>query len=122
MEWEIKIHYDLRYLELITRGTADNDSALRMSRIIADVMRKNALTKALIDHRAIEKFAGNEAELFNRAKVIRMTGLSREMKIAEVVRSEHQEPFKFLETVFMNYGFKFSVFSDRDAALKWIVC
>ncbi len=119
MEWEIMVHE--KYIEVVTRGVADGKTSLKMAQAITDTMRSNRSTRALIDHRDLEAVTGHIAEIYQRPRLFKIIGALLGIKIAEVVKPEHQEHFDFLETVCVNQGFQFSVFREKDLALKWLL-
>ncbi len=121
MEWEIKIYKDPNYIEIVTQGVADNNDTLQMAFAIAEAMRKNKLTRALIDHRNITKVTGEIVEVYNRPKLFRLIGVVLGIKIAEVINPEHAGHFKFLETICDSRGYKLSVFKDREPAMEWLL-
>jgi hypothetical protein len=121
MEWEITIHKDYKYVEIVTKGVADNHGSIEMAKSIAETMRHNRMTKALIDHRNITSVSGSAVEVYERPKLFKIIGMLLGIKIAEVINPDHLEHFKFLETVCINQGYKFSVFFDRTNALKWLL-
>ncbi|MBN1397898.1 MAG: hypothetical protein JXA06_07695 [Bacteroidetes bacterium] len=121
MEWEIKIHQDPNYVEIVTHGVADKDDTLQMAFAITKTMRENKITRALIDHRKITKVTGEIAEVYNRPKIFRLIGVVLGIKIAEVINPEHSGHFKFLETICDSRGFKFSVFNQWEPAMEWLL-
>ena len=121
MEWEIIVHRDQKYIEVITGGVADTDSSLNMAKTIAKTMKKNRVTRALIDHRNIEKVSGSTVDIYERPKLLRMIGLTLGIKIAEIINAEHEKHFKFLETVCVNRGYRFTIFYERTPALEWLL-
>jgi hypothetical protein len=121
MEWEITLRLDQNYIEVVTRGVADKDGSLTMAKTIAETMRKNQVTRALIDHRNIEKVSGSVADIYERPKIFRFIGMILGIKIAEIINPEHEKHFKFLETVCVNRGYKFSIFYERTPALEWLL-
>ena len=121
MEWEITIHKDYKYVEIVTKGVADNQGSIEMAKSIAETMRHNRMTKALIDHRNITSVSGSAVEVYERPKLFKIIGMLLGIKIAEVINPDHLEHFKFLETVCINRGYKFSVFFDRTNALEWLL-
>jgi len=121
MEWEIEIHHDPKFVEFVTKGIADNDGSLQMALAIAETMKHNRITKVLIDHRNIKSVSGGPAEVYNRPKILRLAGVILGIRIAEVINPDHLAHFKFLETICNNFGYKFSVFYDRESALKWLL-
>jgi hypothetical protein len=121
MEWTITQHTDDGYAEIVTQGIADKESSLAMAKACSDELRKSNITKILIDHSNISKVSGGIVDVYNRPKEMKKIGVSFDIKIAEIVRPEHKEFFKFLETVAVNRGFQFSIFLDREAALHWLL-
>jgi hypothetical protein len=121
MEWEVTLHFEHKYIEIVTKGVADKDGSLNMAKTIAETMRKNRLTRVLIDHRNIEKVSGSAIEIYERPKLFRIIGVILGIKIAEIVIPDHFKHFEFLETVCINRGFKFSIFFDRTTALEWLL-
>lgn len=120
MEWDITIDRERRYVEIVSRGTADPAGSEQMAEAISTVMRQNRITRAVVDHRLIERVTGTAAGIYNRPKFFRFIGVFLGIRIAEVVRPEHVDHFKFLETVCLNRGFSFSVFFDRESAMAWL--
>jgi hypothetical protein len=119
MEWEITVHEN--YVEVVTRGIADGKSSLKMAQEITHVMRNHRTTKALIDHHGLEAVTGHIVEIYERPRIFKIIGVLWGIKIAEVVKPEHEEHFKFLETVCINQGFRFSIFHEKDPALTWLL-
>jgi hypothetical protein len=119
MEWEITTHKN--YIEISTKGVADKDSSMAMAKIITHEMRKNLIKKALIDHRNLVSVTGNAFEIYERPKFLKIIGAIFQIQVAEIVKPEHREHFKFLETVCVNQGFKFQVFEEKCQALKWLL-
>jgi hypothetical protein len=121
MEWELIVHKEEKYIEIITQGVADYDGSINMAKCITDSMRDNKITKGLIDHRNITGISGKTIEIYNRPKALRLIGLLLGVKVAEVIKPEHIEHFRFLETVSRNQGFTMSLFQEKTEALKWLL-
>jgi hypothetical protein len=121
MEWEITLHLENKYIEIVTRGVADRNGSLNMAKTIASTLKKHGFTKALIDHRNIESVLGETMDIYDRPKLFRIIEVIMRIKIAEVIKPEHREHFKFLETVCINRGYSMSVFYDKPAALDWLL-
>lgn len=120
MEWTITIKEN-QYAEIITRGIADRSGSLDMAKAITMTMSEHKIKKALIDHSNIDTVSGTIVDVYERPKQFQELGVARGLKIAEVVKSEHKEFFRFLETVSVNDGFGFAMFSDRQSALEWLL-
>ena len=121
MEWKFVIHNEEKYLEVITSGIVDGDGTIDMAQAIAQTMRSNRLTKALIDHRNVVKVTSSTYATYNRPKILRLIGLTLGIRLAELVRPEDEFHFKFFETVCFNQGYKLSVFYEKDQALAWLL-
>lgn len=121
MEWEIIIHREHKYIEFVTKGVADQAGSLSMAKKAAEIMRKNRLTKVIIDHRKIESVSGNVKDIYERPKLFRLIGVILGIKIAEIINPDHLAHFRFLETVCVNRGYSFSIFYDRATALQWLL-
>lgn len=119
MEWNIIIHRD--HIEIVTSGSADKRSSLEMAKAVMRTMQRYRMTRAFIDHRNLEAVTGDLVDVYERPKIFRIIGVVLGIRIAEVVKPEHQEHFKFLETVCMNQGYRFSVFHEKDQALRWLL-
>ena len=121
MDWEITIHEDKEYIEIVTHGHADKDGSMNMARVISETMRKNKINKALIDHSNLTGVSGKVVDVYQRPTLFKIIGVILGIKIAEVVRPEHIVHFRFFETVCINRGYKFSIFHNKASALTWLL-
>ena len=121
MEYEIRIYNEEKYIEVVTKGVADNDSSLSMAKTIKEKMQQHRITRALIDHRNIESVSGKIIEIYDRPKLFRIIGVVLNIKIAEIIKPDHVKHFSFFETVCINQGFKISIFQEKLPALEWLL-
>jgi hypothetical protein len=121
MEWNIEVRKDQGYVEIRTRGVADKEASLGMASALSAVMRENRVTRALIDHRALDGVAGGVSDVYERPRLLRLIGAILRIRLAEVVRPEHLEHFAFFETVCRNQGFELRVFHNRDEGVMWLL-
>ena len=121
MNWDITIDERNKYVEIVTKGIADKDGSIEMAKTIAETMRHNRLTRALIDHRNITSVSGDEIDVYERPSLFRLIGTILGIKIAAIIKPEHKEHFGFLETVCLNRGYRYMVFFDKIDALKWLL-
>ena len=121
MEWNLLIHDKEKFVEIVTSGIVDSDDTIDMAQAIAQTMKSHRLTKALIDHREVVNVIGSSSATYNRPKIFRFIGLTLGIKIAEIIRPEHEYHFKFFEMVCFNQGYSLSVFQDKDKALTWLL-
>lgn len=119
MEWKITDHED--YIEIITCGIADKKSSLEMAKAIMSTMKNSKATRALIDHRDLETVSGDVIDIYERPRIFKIIGVIWGIRVAEIIKPDHQEHFKFLETVCVNQGYRFSTFHEKDPALKWLL-
>jgi hypothetical protein len=121
MEWTITLNEEDQYAEIVTNGIADKDGSLAMVKAISTALNKAKIKRILIDHRNISKVSGSIVEVYNRPKEFKEIDVPRNIRVAEVVKQEHKAFFKFLETVCVNSGYRFSIFYDRKPALEWLL-
>jgi hypothetical protein len=119
MEWEFTIHKN--YIEISTKGIADKNSSMAMAKAITAEMRKNKIKRALIDHSDLDSVTGRAFDIYERPKILRIIGAILGIRIAEIVKPEHREHFKFLETVCVNQGFQLQIFDEKDKAIEWLL-
>ena len=110
-----------QYAEIATKGIADRAGSLAMAKAISTALRKNKITRVLINHRNIRAVSGSATEIYHRPQEFKKIGVIQNIKVAEVVKPEHKEFFRFFETVCMNQGYRFSIFDDREPALEWLL-
>ena len=121
MEWTITLNEENQYAEIVTIGVADRDGSFEMAKEISKILRKTKIKKLLIDHRNIRSVSGEIHEIHQRPKEFEKIGVIRGIRIAEIVKEDHKEFFRFLETVCVNSGYSFSIFDDKRSALKWLL-
>lgn len=121
LEWVITVHAEQGYAEVVTSGVADKDGTMRMVRAIAEALQPQAVTKVLIDHRQVECVTGTTLDVYHRPSVFPPLGVASQVSIAEVIRPEHWDHFRFFETVCRNRGFHISVFLNKEEALSWLL-
>lgn len=121
MERKITVHHNKKYVEVVTSGVADKENTEEMAKVIAETMKQNKFVKALIDHSNITSVSGTVIEIYQRPILFKVIGVFLGIKIAEVIRPEHEEHFRFFETVCLNRGFKFKMFHERTNALRWLL-
>ena len=120
MEWKSTFLPDEQIVVIKTFGAADEASSLEMAKSISKTMMQYKSTRCLIDHSALISVSGGSVEIYYRPQVLSKTGISSEVRIAEVVLPAHKEHFGFLEYVCRNNGFDFRVFESRESAIQWL--
>ena len=121
MELQIILHSENRYVEIVTYGVADKHGSRNMAETISLTLKKHRYTKVLIDHRNIESVSGETMDIYDRPNIFKIIGVILGIRIAEIVKPEYIEHFRFLETVCLNRGYTFSIFYDKQSALDWLL-
>lgn len=121
MEWTTRMHHDAGYLEVVTRGLADEEGSLKMAAALSTTMREARITRVLIDHRAVTAVAGTAIAVQERPRIFRLLGVLLRVRIAELIHPRHREHFRFFETVCANRGFKIGVFYEPADAVQWLL-
>ena len=107
MNWTISFDEEKRIATIETSGIADQESSLQMVKAVVPIFSQKQVTRILIDH--------------YRPKEMQEIGVVRPIKIAEVIKPEHEEHFNFMKLVFLNRGFTTSIFYDRPSAMEWLL-
>jgi hypothetical protein len=121
MECTISFLKDQRIVVIETSGVADGPGSFEMAKSISKAMATHMATRCLIDHTAITSISGSMSDVYYRPQRVFKFSIPFKIKIAEVVLPAHKQHFDFLETVFRNRGFDFSVFDDRESAIQWLM-
>jgi len=117
-EWTIEHLSGENILLLKSRGQMDVPSANAMVKDIAEAAVEYQCFSHLIDHRETT-FAFSLSDYYDRPSVNEKLGISRRFRTA-MVFSQLTKDTKFMETVFINRGYKLRHFSDIDEAKAWL--
>ncbi len=120
MEWKNSFLTDEQIVVIKTFGDADGASSLEMAKSISQTMMQYNTKRCLIDHSALISVSGSSVDIYYRPQGLGNTGISSEIKIAELVNPAHKSHFGFLEYVCRNNGFDFRVFDSREPAMEWL--
>ena len=88
------------------------------ARKIISIASKYDCKRLLNDFRNIE-LACSITEIYSLPQLLDTFGFDRSWKEAILVSGQFDD-FQFLENVASNRGYQIRIFSDRDAALKWL--
>ncbi len=121
MKWTLSVNEEHQYAEIITRGNVDKDGSMNMVKDIVTLSIKSKIKKILIDHGNIDSVSGEPLEVFDRPKEFETMGINPGLKVAEVVKPEHEAFFRLLERVCRNRGYQFTVFLDHKSAMEWLL-
>ena len=121
MKWNIGINEENQYIETVTSGDADKEGSLNMVKDILTTTSERKVKKILIDHSNIDSVSGEPLDIYNRPKEFEKMGVFPGIKIAEVIKPEHEIFFHFLETVCRNRGYQIAIFLDHKSAIEWLL-
>ncbi len=121
MDWTFTLHAEEGYLEVTTRGNANRETTLAMAQTIAREAPKHQVKRILIDHRNISEVNGEVVDVYHRPRQLGENYNIHKVKIAELIIEEHTDFFRFFETVCLNRGFDFAIFTRRKDALGWLL-
>ena len=121
MEWTIKVNQEKQYVEIVTSGSVDKQGSLGMISAIVSSSSEYEIKNILIDHTQIQSVTGDTFDVFYRPRKFQELGGIVVIRIAEVIKQEHEDFFEFLETVYANRGLKFKVFFEKKNALQWLL-
>jgi hypothetical protein len=120
MEWNSSFLPDEQIVIIRTFGDADEKSSMEMAKSISQTMMQFKAKRCLIDHSALLSVSGSSVDIYYRPQGISQTGISSDVKIAELVNPAHKSHFGFLEYTCRNNGFDFRVFDSRETAIQWL--
>lgn len=121
MEWNIIINDEHKYIEVITRGIADKESSLSMVKAVINEVEARNIKKVLFNHRNLENVIGSVLDIYQRPQELKESGLKFNGKTALIIKPEHWEHYRFLETVCKNQGILVSIFQDKEEAISWLL-
>jgi hypothetical protein len=105
---------EIRVLEAVT-GNLEREFA---ERAIKDAKQKK-MSNFLVDVRGIPNKASSVEQYFFGHKEVNQLGLDRGSRIA-ILANEDDKSHNFIETVFVNAGYRCRIFQDEDSAVKWL--
>jgi hypothetical protein len=120
MKFDVSFNAENQLAEIITYGIMDTTNSMEMAKAIFTALDQYKAYKILIDQRNIESVSGTISEIYSRPKEFKEIGVIQQVKIAEIIKHEHEKHFKFLELVLVNRGFNISLFFEKETALEWL--
>jgi hypothetical protein len=121
MEWQISFLEAEQVVVIETSGEVDTEASLGMVSDGLAAAKQRDWRRVLVDHRGISGLNVSTVDVYERPGKLRALGVGPNFRVAEVVPDTHVRDFAFLETVARNRGVHLVVFSDREAALRWLV-
>jgi len=119
VDYQIAISEDKQYIRVRVSNAVTVGLAKRIFRCASELTEQDSICRLLIDVRGYTNLLGviDGYEFANGGAD--KAGLTRKWQIA-VLTNPSETAFDFLETVMMNAGFCFRVFTQEDEALAWV--
>ena len=116
-----KINYDKEkgYIAVTTEGDFALSTLKELAADIAGFVERYNCNRILNDMRRARLTEGT-FNIYNMPKIASRAGIEPRFKRAMVV-NELSSDYHFLETVFVNQGHIVKIFTDIDAALRWLL-
>jgi len=120
--------FDLRvtekkdYLLFELGGKRSRKSNAQVAEAIRDACARRGCMRVLVDARILENRLGILDAHAGPTTDFPRDSISKQIKVAVVDRKEFQSSFRFFETVVRNAGYFLRIFTDRKAALSWLLC
>lgn len=118
------MHYEFRYLEnekLVEARAAGIWNSMEFPEVVeqfVSVIQMHDCRRVLVDYRGF-CIEDRPSEIFTRPTTLLDKGTTRRVVFA-VLADAITDVYSFLETVYVNQGFRARVFTDRAEAVKWL--
>lgn len=119
MNWHIFFNDDLKCVEVVAKGDMTLNELNQMTLERWEALTKYNCKTLLFDYSGITKML-NTTEVFNRPGDLERMGGVRANNAVAFVSEKFLDEFKFMETVFNNRGFDFTVFTDEQKARECV--
>lgn len=120
MQWLMYYDENDKIVYTKTTGVLNIKEASVMRNEGIALMRKHNCMLGLLDHSELTGDHLTTMDMYNLPKQYVRLGVPREFRLASVVPERFMENLNFYETVCRNNGYYFSVFFDRESALRWL--
>lgn len=119
MTWKLSHIADGNIIQIETAGELTVQQLNQMAKEAIEAGNLHNSTSFLADHRNAV-VALNTVEIFERPQAWDKLNFPRASRIAQVAPESRLKDFNFLENVSLNRGYRVRVFTDIDAAKKWL--
>lgn len=121
MPYKIEIISDPGYILVDQSGQADVDEMDVIRRDVFEHVRKYGLLKVAVDVRKLtNEFTISEFFNITVDNVEHKTEFPKP-RVCLIVRQDQEENARFVENVGVNRGLPIKYFTDKEAALKWLL-
>jgi hypothetical protein len=121
MAYDLKIQADGDVLKATATGTRSFETVLALSQDILTICVEKKIKKVLIDVLALEgRLSTIDAYEISARRFPKMRYRGVIAKCAVVDLKEFEETYRFFETVAVNRGLFFRIFSDTAEAIAWL--
>ena len=121
MPYGLRIDVEGSFLRVTATGTRSFQTVLAISQDILATCAEKDLKKVLIDVRSLEGRLGTiDAHVIvdKHFPKIRECGVINRCAVVDLKEFEHS--YRFFETVAVNRGYRFRIFSGTDQAVPWL--
>ena len=119
MNYRIELSPDKEYLKLTVFETINGAFEKEFAQKAIQEAKKHTIKKFLIDVRGISNIATTFEQYNLGYKDMTDFGLDPVSRIA-ILSDPENESHNFIETVFLNAGYKCRIFTDETDALDWL--
>lgn len=119
MKWEINYNENDHIISAKVEGTINVESEEKLRNEILESMEKNRCRFVLLDLNDVE-IGLSTFEIYDIPRKYMEKSVSRSNKIAVLYPESQSRDFNFYETVSRNAGYDVMLFSEYDAAMKWL--
>lgn len=118
-EFDIRLNHDskLIYVQVLIPVTLQ--LAISFTNSLTSVGKKLQFSRVVIDIRGVESKSSNSDKYFYAYEGAVLAGLSGSWKIALIKDGKDSSP-DFLETVMLNAGYDFKIFTKEHFAINWL--
>lgn len=119
MSYKINYNKEEEYIAVTVEGKFALSNLKELAADLAGFIEQYGCSRILNDMRQA-RLTKDTVDIYNMPKSASQAGIGPRFKRALVV-SEISSDFHFLETVFINQGHIVKMFTDIDAALRWLL-
>lgn len=119
MRYEFKYHPEISILEIVTVGEFPKEILNTLAAEGLEQLKKHDCRKYLLNYTGLSNIIGI-FDMYERPNEASRIGITNRYAMALLTTEAHYEQIKFAETVYRNRGYKYKVFVDRNAAIRFL--
>jgi hypothetical protein len=118
MRYTFQYNQEEDFLEVRATGKMDDKAFPEVVETYWSILKEHGCHRSLIDYRNFV-FTKSTLEIYIRPETVVEVGGTNLVKMAVIVESINKE-YYFLETVYLNRGFRIKMFTDSEEAIRWL--